>query len=89
MPGPDTYSRVLIARCKPCTNPHDTTDFPRYLPAGITQYALNNYNSNPPPFNFTADEFSVPLERLEFDKISNHRSARGRGGAIAVLYETH
>ena len=28
------------------------------------------------------------LERLEVDKISSHRSVRGRGGAVAVLYET-
>ena len=28
MSGPDAYCRVSVARCKPCTNPHDTTDLP-------------------------------------------------------------
>ena len=37
MPGPDAHYRVSVARCKACTNPHDTTDLPRYLPAGLTQ----------------------------------------------------
>ena len=31
----------------------------------------------------------MPVERLKVDKISSHRSVRGPGGAIAVLYETH
>ena len=45
MPGPGAHCRVSVARCKPCTNPHHTTDLPRYLPAGLahTQYVLNNY----------------------------------------------
>ena len=31
----------------------------------------------------------MPIERLEVEKITSHRSVRGRGGVIAVLYETH
>ena len=89
MPGPDAHCRVSVARCKPCTNPHDTTDIPQYLPAGLTRYVLNNYTSKSPPFHVTEDDVSVPVERLEVEKISSHRSVRGRGGAIAVLYETH
>ena len=30
----------------------------------------------------------MPIERLEVEKITSHRSVRGRGGVIAVLYET-
>ena len=89
MPGPDAHCRVSVAQFKPCINPHDTTDLPRYLPAGLTQYVLNHHTTKSPPFHVTADDVSVPIERLEFDKISSHRSVRGRGGAIAVLYETH
>ena len=89
MPGPDVHCRVSVARCERCTNPHDTTDLPRYLPVGLTQYALNNHTTKSPPFHVTTDDVSVPVERLEVDKISSHRSVRGRGGAIAVLYETH
>ena len=29
----------------------------------------------------------MPVERLEIDNNSSYRSIRGRGGAIAVLYE--
>ena len=89
MPGPDAHCRVSVAQCKPCTNHHDTTDLPRYLPAGLTQYVLNNYTTKSPLFHVTADEVAVPVERLEAAKISSHRSVRGRGGAIAVLFETH
>ena len=31
----------------------------------------------------------MPVELLEVDKISSYRSLRGRGGAIAVRYDTH
>ena len=89
MSGPDAHFRVSVTRCKPCTNSHDTTDLPRYLSAGLTQHILNNYTTTPPPFHVTADDVSMPVERLEVDKISSHRSALGRDGAIAVLYETH
>ena len=86
MLGPDADCRVSEARWKPCTNPHDTTDLPQFLAAEITQYVLNNHTPNPPPFHVTADDVSVPVERLEVDKISSHPSLRNRGGAIAVLY---
>ena len=42
MPGADAHCRVSVARCKPCTNPHDTTDLLQLLPTGLTQYVLNN-----------------------------------------------
>ena len=89
MSGPDAYCRVSVARCKPCTNPHDISDPPGCLRAGLTQHVLNNYPTNPPPFRVTADDVFVPVDRFEVDKISSHRSVRGRGGAIAVRYETH
>ena len=42
LPGSDARRRVAIKRCKPCVNPHDSEDMPKYLPAGLTQYVLNN-----------------------------------------------
>ena len=89
MPGSDAHCWVSVACCKPYNNRHDTTDLPRYLLAGLTQYVLNNYTNKSPPFHVFADDVSVPVERLEVDKISSHGSVRGRDGAIAVLYETH
>ena len=32
---------------------------------------------------------SAPLQRLEVERITGHQSVRGRGGVIAVMYETH
>ena len=36
LPGSDARRRVVIERCKPCANPHDSEDMPKYLPAGLT-----------------------------------------------------
>ena len=33
--GPDAKSRVSVHRYKRCTNPHHTSDMPKYLPAGL------------------------------------------------------
>ena len=48
MPGHGAHCRISVARCKPCTNAHDTTDLPPYLPAGFTQDVLNNYSTKFP-----------------------------------------
>ena len=34
--GPHPKRRVNVARCKQCINPHDTSDMPKYMPAGLT-----------------------------------------------------
>ena len=62
---------------------------PKYLPAGLTQYVLNNIPKTFPLCYVTQDDVSVPLQRLEVEKITGHQSGRGRGGVIAVLYQTH
>ena len=36
LPGLNARRRVAIERCKPCANPHDSEDMPKYLPAGLT-----------------------------------------------------
>ena len=89
MPGAGTPCRVSVVRCKPCVNPHDSSDLPRFLHAGLTPYILNNYTKKSPPYHVTEDDVNVPIERVEVEKITSHRSVRGRGGLIAVLYETH
>lgn len=89
MPGQDSKRRVSVARCKPCANPHDLTDMPRYLPAGLTQYVLNSYTSKAPPYHVTTDDVEADAERIEVERITGHQSVRGRGGKLAVLYETH
>ena len=61
----------------------------KYLPDGLTQYVLNNFTKKSPPYHVTQDDVSAPLQRLEVERITGHQSVRGRGGIIAVMYETH
>ena len=51
MPGVDARRRVSVQRCKPCANPHDQGDMPKYLPARLTQYVLNNFSKKSPPYH--------------------------------------
>ena len=76
-------SRVSVKRCKPCLNPHDTDDRPRYLPAGFTEYVLANVSEKCPPFHVTDIDVEpfVGVERLEVDSIVAHQFVRGWGGS--------
>ena len=87
MPGVDAPCRVSVVPCEPCANHHDSSDLPWFLPAGLTPYVLNSTKS--PPYHVIKDDVTVPIERLEIEKITSHRSVRGRGGVIAAFYETH
>eukprot|EP00752_Nemacystus_decipiens_P015617 g13940.t1 len=89
MPGSDAKPRVSVARCKPCHNPTDTSEVPNYLPADLSLYALNSFAKKSPPYHVTtADVFSQPT-RLDVEQLTAHQVARGRGGNLAVMYETH
>ena len=79
---------MAIEHYKPCDNLHDSSDMPKYLPAGLSQYVLNNVSKKSPPYYVTQDDISAPLQRLEVEKITGHQSVRGRGGVIAMLYKT-
>ena len=80
---------MAIERCKPCANPHDSADMPKYLSAALTQYMLNKFCNKSPPYHVTQDDVSTPLQRLEVEQITGDQSVRGRGGVIVVLYKTH
>ena len=88
MPGADARRRVSVQRCKPCANPHDHGDMPKYLSARLTQYVLNNFSKKPLPYDVTQHDVSTPLQRLQVYKIAGHQSVRGRGEVIAVMCET-
>ena len=75
--GSDARRRVAIERCKPCANPHDSGDMPKYLPAGLTQYVLNKFSKKSPPYHVTLGDASIPLQRLEVEQITGHQSVRG------------
>ena len=61
---------------------------PKHLPAGLTQYMLNNFSKKSPLYHVTQDDVSTPLQLLVEEKITGHQSVRCRGGVIAVMYET-
>ena len=88
MPCADAYRRVSVERCKPCTNPQDRGDMPKYLSDGLTQYMLNNLRKTK-TYHVTQDNVSAPLQRLEMERIPGHQSVRDRDGVFAVMYETH
>ena len=89
LPGWDARRRVAIECCKLFANTHDSSDTSKYLPAGLTQYVLNNCSKKSPPYHVTQDDVSAPRQRLDVAKITGHQSVRGRGGVIALLYKTH
>lgn len=76
-PGSHSKRRVSVVRCRPCSSPHDGSD------------ALNNYTTKSPPYDVTQDDVSPALECFVVDHGTGHQSVRGRGGHIAVMYETH
>lgn len=44
-----------------CANPHHSEGMSKYSTSGPTQYAPNNFNNNPPPYDVTLDDVSAPL----------------------------
>ena len=56
LPRSDARRRVAIERCKPCANPHDSSNMPQYVSSGLTQYVLNNYSEKFPPYHVTQDD---------------------------------
>ena len=84
MPDSDAYAHVSVERCKPCTNPHSRSDMLKYLPNGLTQYVLNNFTKQSPPYQVTQDDVSAPLQRLEAERITSmaiNRSVVGVGSS--------
>ena len=77
LPGSDARRRVAIDRCKPCANPHGRGDMPKYLPAELTQYVLNNFSKKSPPYHVTQDDVLTLPQRLEVEQITGHQSVRG------------
>lgn len=62
---------------------------PRHLPAGLTQFALHAVTTKSPPSHVTSSDVSIPPTLIDVAKIIGHQLLRGRGGALAVFYETH
>ena len=65
LPSSDGRRHVAIERCKSCDNPHDSSDMPKYSPAGLTQYVLNNVSNKSHPYllrtSLLKTTFGLPL----------------------------
>ena len=88
MPGADARRRPSGQRCKPCANPHDQGDLPKYLPAGLTQYVLYNLYKKSPPCHVTHDDVSNHSPSTTRSGEDHRTPIGGRGGVIVVMYET-
>ena len=89
MTGKDQNKRVYVDRCKVCHNPNDDSDIPKYLPAGLSKYVLHSFTDKAPLFHPTTEDVmksGIPVDR---EKITGHQLVQGRGGKLAVMYETH
>ena len=73
LPGLDARRRVAIERCKPCANPHDSSDMPKYPSAGLTEYVLNSFSKKSPPYRVTQADVSAPIQRLEVETTPGHQ----------------
>ena len=89
MPGKDQKKRISVDRCKICHNPSDDSDILRYLPAGLSKYVLHSFTDKSPPFHSTTDNMVKSGIPVDIEKITGHQLVRGRGGKLAVMYETH
>ena len=89
LPGQDAKPRVSVARCKPCHNPNDKSEVPKYLPAELSLYSLNSFSKKSPPYHVTTDDVFSQPSRLDVEEITAHQLARGHGGSFASMYETH
>ena len=87
VPGKDQKKRVSVDRCKICHNPSDDSDTPKYLPAGLSKYVLHSFTDKSPPFHPTTED--VAKSGIQWILINGHQLVRGRGGKLAVMYETN
>ena len=52
---------------------------PLYLPAGLTQYVLNNYSMNSSPYHVPQEDVVPLFQSLEVEEITGDQSVRGQG----------
>ena len=65
MPGAVANRRASVTRCKPCANPHDSSDMPKYVIAELTQYVLKNLTRNPHRVISLKPKFRHPINDLK------------------------
>ena len=45
---------------KPCANPHDSSEMPKYPPAGLTQYVFYKISKKSRPYQSLKTTFRLP-----------------------------
>ena len=50
---------------------------------------LHSFTDKSPPFHPTAEDVVKSGIPVDIEKITGHHLVRGRGGKLAVMYETH
>ena len=61
---------------------------PRHLPLGFIQYALHAFVTKSLPYQVITDDVATPPILIDVDKITGHQCVRGRGGTIALFFES-
>ena len=89
MPGKDQNKRVSVDHCKMCHNPSDGSGIPSNLPAGLSKYVLHSFTDKFPLFHPTTEDVVKSGILVDIEKITGQQLVRGRGGKLAVMYETH
>ena len=72
-----------------CHNPSDDSDIPKNLTVGLSKYVLRSSTDKSPPFHPTAEDVVISGSPKDIKNITGHHLVRGRGGKLAVMYETH
>lgn len=80
---------VSNMRCKPCANSNGIGACSVHLPAGLNENILTHFIYISPLLYVTTDvEHDGRRQRCELDTITAHRIVCGRGGTVAVMYNT-
>ena len=58
-------------------------------PAGLSKYVLHSFTDKSPPFDPTTEDVVKSCIPVDTEKITGCQLVRGRGGKLAVMYETH
>ena len=72
-----------------CNKSSDDSHIPKYLPAGLSIFILHSFTDKSLPFYPTTEDVVKSGVPVDIEKINGHQLVRGRGGKLAVMYETH
>lgn len=79
--------RGSVIRCKPCVNPHDSNNRPRYLLTGFIEYVWSSVSDNHVPFHATVIDVEphMNVQLLGVDSVVTHQFVKVLGGACGAV----